>query len=126
GTGVRLRLAPLDATTGALLTRAELRRLAQERDSAVFQFIREITVVILDFYQQHLGLDGFHPHDPMAVAAAIDPTLMSWERMRLEVRTDDAERGRTVGVADESSPVLVATAVDAGRLLPYLTDRICR
>ena len=125
-TGVRLRLVPLDATTGALLTRAELRRLALERDSAVFQFVREITVVILDFYQQHLGLGGFHPHDLMAVAAAIDPTLLIWERMRLEVRTDDAERGRTVGVPDESSPVLVATGVDAERFLLFLTDRVCR
>jgi len=125
-TGVRLRLVPLDATTGALLRRAELRRLAQERDSAVFQFVREITVVILDFYQQRLGLGGFHPHDPMAVAAAIDPTLLTWERMRLTVRTDDAERGRTVGVPDESSPVLVATGVDAGRFLALFTGRVCR
>lgn len=125
-TGVRLRLVPLDATTGALLTRAELRRLALERDSAAFQFVREIAVVVCDFYQQHLGLDGFHPHDPMAVAAAIDPTLLTWEKMRLEVRTDDAERGRTVGVTDEDSPVLVATGVDAGRFLPFLTDRVCR
>jgi len=125
-TGVRLRLVPLDATTGALLPRAELRRLALERDSAAFQFIREITVVIFDFYQQRLGLEGFHPHDPMALAAAIDPTLLTWERMRLEVRTDEAERGRTVGTPDEDSPVLVATGVDAGRFLPFLTDRICR
>jgi inosine-uridine nucleoside N-ribohydrolase len=125
-TGVPLRLVPLDATTGALLTRAELRRLAQERDSAAFQFVREITVVILDFYQQRLGLDGFHPHDPMATAAAIDPGLLTWERIRLEVRTDDAERGRTVGSPDQNSPVLVATGVDAGRFLPFLTDRVCR
>jgi purine nucleosidase len=124
-TGVPLRLVPLDATTCALLTRTELRRLAQERDSAVFQFIREITVVILDFYQQRLRLDGFHPHDPMAVAAAIDPTLLTWERMRLEVRTDDAERGRTVGVPDAGSPVQVATGVDARRFLPFLTERLC-
>lgn len=125
-TGVRLRLVPLDATTQAVLGRAELRRLAQERDSAVFQFVREISVVICDFYQRVVGLDGFHPHDPMAVAAAIDPSLFTWEALRLEVRTQEAERGRTVGTPSAGSSVLVATGVDSRRFLELFTQRVCR
>lgn len=125
-TGVRLRLVPLDVTTQVVLGRGELRRLAQERDSAVFQFVREISVVIFDFYQTVVGLDGFHPHDPLAVAAAIDPSLFTWEGMRLEVRTSEGERGRTVGTPAADSSVLVATSVDSERFLKLFTERVCR
>lgn len=124
-TGVRCRLLPLDVTTKAPLPRQTLRQLAQERDSAVFQFVREITVLVFDFYQKFVGLDGFHLHDPMAVAAAIDPTLFTWETMRLEVRTDEAERGRTVE-SPAGAPVAVATAVEGERFLRLFTDRVCR
>lgn len=124
--GVRLRLVPLDVTLQAALLRAELRRLAQERDSAVFQFVREITVLCMDAHQKFLGLNGIHLHDPAAVAAAIDPTLFSWEPIRLTVRTDEAERGRTLATPDPASPVAVATAVDAERFLALFTERVCR
>jgi purine nucleosidase len=125
-TGVRLRLVPLDVTLQAPLLRAELRRLAQERDSAVFQFVREVTLIYIDAHQRSHGLNGMHLHDPMAMAAAIDPTLFTWEPVRLTVRTDEAERGRTVATQDSGGNVQVATTVDAERFLELFTDRVCR
>lgn len=124
--GARLRLVPLDVTLQVALLRSELRRLAQERDSAVFQFVREITVLCMDAHQKFLGLDGIHLHDPAAVAAALDPTLFTWEPVRISVRTGEAERGRTLATADTTSPVAVATAVDAKRFLSLFTERVCR
>lgn len=125
-TGVKLRLVPLDVTQQAPLLRTELRRLAQQRDSAVFQFVREISVLLFDFHQKFLGVNAFHLHDPMAVAAAIDPTLFTWEAARLEVRTDEAERGRTLATPAAGAPVQVATGVDAERFLALFTERVCR
>jgi len=124
--GARLQLVPLEVTLQAALLRSELRRLAQERDSAVFQFVREITVLCMDAHQKFLGLNGIHLHDPAAVAAAIDPTLFTWQPVRLTVGTDEAERGRTLATPDPDSPVAVATAVDAERLLALFTERVCR
>jgi purine nucleosidase len=124
--GARLRLVPLDVTLQAALLRSELRRLALERDSAVFQFVREITVLCMDAHQKFLGLDGIHLHDPAAVAAALDPTLFTWEPVRLTVRTDEAERGRTLATPGANSPVAVATAVDAKRFLSLFAERVCR
>ncbi|MFQ5818126.1 MAG: nucleoside hydrolase [Terriglobia bacterium] len=125
-TGVRLRLVPLDVTLQAKLLRSDLRRLALARDSAVFQFIREITVICMDAHQKFLGLDGMNLHDPMAVAAAIDPPLFTWQPVRLEVRTDETERGRTLATPEANSPVAVATAVAVDRFLSLFTERVCR
>ncbi|MCH8948386.1 MAG: nucleoside hydrolase, partial [Acidobacteria bacterium] len=65
-------------------------------------------------------------HDPTAVAAVIDPALLTWQPARVEVRTDEAERGRTVATPVPDSPVQVATAVDAARVLELFCDRVCR
>jgi len=83
--GARLRLVPLDVTLQAALLRSELRRLAQERDSAVFQFVREITVLCMDAHQKFLGLNGIHLHDPAVVAALMNSGRFSAAQSRLAV-----------------------------------------
>lgn len=124
--GVRLRLVPLDVTQQAILERRELRRRAQERDSAVFQFIREFTVLYFDFHQRRQALNGGYLHDPVAVAAAIDPGLFTWQPARVEVRTEEAERGRSVVTPQADSPVAAATGLAVDRFLPLFLDRVCR
>lgn len=125
-TGVRLRLVPLDVTQQAVLLRSELRRRAQEGDSAVFQFVREFTVLYFDYHQRTENLNGGYLHDPVAVAAAIDPELFTWERGRLEVRGDETERGRTVFTPAADAPVQVATALPVERFLKLFLERVCR
>ncbi|MFQ5776936.1 MAG: nucleoside hydrolase, partial [Terriglobia bacterium] len=120
------RLVPLDVTQQAVLLRQEVRRLALERDSAAFQFLREFTVVYFDYHQHNDSLNGGYLHDPAAVAAVIDPTLFTWEAVRLEVRTDEAERGRTVATPQAGSPVKVATALAVDRFLQLFLARVCR
>jgi purine nucleosidase len=124
--GARLRLVPLDVTLQVELLRADLRRLALERDSAVFQFVRESTVLCMDAHQEFRGLNGMNLHDPMAVAAAIDPGLFRWQSARLDVRTDEAERGRIIARLDPDSPHQIPVAVDAERFLQLFTTRVCR
>ena len=124
--GVPLRLVPLDVTEQVILLRSELRRRALERDSTVFQFVREFTVLYFDFQQRMSGLNGGYLHDPTAGAAVIDPALLTWQPAQVEVRTDEAERGRTVATPTPDSSVQVATAVDAARVLELFCDRVCR
>lgn len=128
GTGVPLRLVPLDVTHQVVLLREELRRLAQERDSRVFQFIREITVLYFDYQKNKTGLDGGYLHDPTAVAAAIEPGLFIWEPVTIEIRTDEENRGRTViqPAPAEGTRHWVATEVDYQRVIKMFTDRVCR
>ena len=100
---VPLRLLPLDVTEQLVLLRARLRQLAQERDSAVFQFVREFTVLYFDFHLERVGINGGYLHDPAAVTAAIHPEWFTWRRARLRVETDDADRGRVRAAWDENS-----------------------
>lgn len=59
------------------------------------------------------GMDGFYLHDPLAVAVAIDPSLVTTEPMEIAVSLDEKSQGKTTPSGTGS--VLVATGVDAAR-----------
>lgn len=123
---VPLRLVPLDVTEQLVLTRARLRELALARDSAVFQFVRECTVLYFDFHQQQVGFAGGYLHDPAAVTAAFHPEWFTWRRARLRVETSEAERGRLRAEWDEAAVNQVAMAVEVERVVALIEDRVCR
>jgi inosine-uridine nucleoside N-ribohydrolase len=58
-------------------------------------------------------MDGFYLHDPLAVAVALDPSLVSTEPMTVDVSLDEARRGMTTPAG--SGAVNVATGVDSTR-----------
>jgi purine nucleosidase len=62
-----------------------------------------------------LGRDQFSLHDPLSVAAAIDPTLISVQELAISVDTAEPELGRT-RIAGPGT-VSVALSVDAERAL---------
>jgi inosine-uridine nucleoside N-ribohydrolase len=59
-------------------------------------------------------------HDPLAVAAALDPTLVGWEAMRLEIGPDGETR-RVAGPAN----CRVARTVEVPRFLAVFLERLC-
>ncbi len=72
---------------------------------------------------------GFFLHDPLAMAAALDPSLLTLESHAVNVVLEGEERGRTV--ISEGGNVRVAKTVDADRFMrefcaavdiPYLKD----
>ena len=77
---------------------------------------------ILAFTRRAFRIDGdaMYLHDPLAVAAALDPTLVEWEAVRLEIGGDGATR-RVPGPAN----CRVARRVDNERFLPLLLERLC-
>jgi purine nucleosidase len=88
----------LDVTERARMTRAHLDRIcAPAPTSPLGRFLQEAVPYYMDFYAQTRGFDGACLHDPLAVAAAIDPGLCTWETTRVEVETDGRwTRGETV------------------------------
>ncbi len=64
------------------------------------------------------GMSGFLLHDPLAVAVALDPSLVAGKRRRVTVDVQDSQRGKTVVEAAGTGP-MVATDVDA---LRFVTD----
>ena len=67
------------------------------------------------------GSPGMVLHDPLAVAVALDPTLVEWEPARLEIGPDGETR-RVPGAPN----CRFATRVDTGRFLPRFLDFVCR
>lgn len=66
------------------------------------------------------GLKSVYLHDPLAVAVALDPSLVTGDAVAVRVLLDGEEAGATrIGA---SGPVRVATGVDAGRFLEGFID----
>ena len=59
-------------------------------------------------------------HDPLAVAAALDPTLVTWEAVRLTVESG----GQTRRVAGAPN-CRFACGVDVPRFLRVFLERLC-
>ena len=88
----------LDVTEDAILTPSHLERIcAPAPSSALARFLQESVPFYIDFYARTRGFEGACMHDPLALAAAIEPSLCSWETTRVEVETDGSwTRGETV------------------------------
>jgi inosine-uridine nucleoside N-ribohydrolase len=113
--GLPLDLVPLDATRQAHLARHELEEMLGDRPAL-------LATRILAFTRRAFRLDGgdMFLHDPLAVAVALDPTLVEWELTRLEVRDDGATR-RVAGTPN----CRVARHVDRARFVPVFLERLC-
>jgi len=101
--GLDITLVPLDATTGAVLTRGDLesrgplRRLPPDRPG---RDLADILYRALDHYMEfqfdESGLDGGYMHDPLAVAVALYPDMLETRELHIDVPTDGPDRGRTM------------------------------
>jgi inosine-uridine nucleoside N-ribohydrolase len=113
--GLPLDLVPLDATRQARLTRAELM-------AALARAPGPLADRIAAFTARAFGADvpeGIALHDPLAVAAAIDPTLIEWEPVRLTIGSDGHTR-RAPGAAN----CRFARLVDAPRFRALFLARL--
>ena len=115
--GLTLDLVPLDATRQAILTRSALDAILAEAPGPLAERVRRFTA-------RSFGADGRRGmalHDPLAVGLAADPSLATWEPVRLEVGRD----GETRRVAGPTN-VRVARTVDAPRFLRVFGEALCR
>lgn len=114
--GLPLDLVPLDATRQARLTRAEL-------TSALRSAPGPLADCIAGFTARAFHADdpaGIALHDPLAVAVAIDPSLVEWEPVRLAVGPE----GQTRRVAGPPN-CRFARTVDAPRFISMFLTRVC-
>ena len=95
-------LVPLDATTGAILSRASLEAHALAACPSRNEPGMNLAAIMyraIDYYMRfqfgESGLDGGYMHDPLAVAAALDPNILRTTTSRVEVVLDGPDRGLT-------------------------------
>ncbi len=132
--GLPLTLIPLDVTTQVGFERQRIASLTREPCDNVAQFIADSMGTGFDFAETVEGHGRVYLHDPLAVAAAIDATLLTVEPLHVAVEaTGDAARGMTIAdrrallPEHRSKPnVQVALRVDAMRVIALFEDRLCR
>ena len=115
--GLPLDLVPLDATRQAVVSRQDLERALGRCPGPLATRVAAFT---RRGFTGDAATAGMVLHDPLAVAAALDPSLVGWEETRLEVAAD----GQTRRVA---GPVncRFARRVDTARFLPAFLERLC-
>jgi purine nucleosidase len=100
--GWPLTMVGLNVTERTLFTRAELGQLAKEKGPQA-RFAAAVLGFMVDLAQR-LGAEGTAMHDPLAVGAAIDRTLITTRDMRVDIETrGEYTRGETVASRHNSS-----------------------
>ncbi|KQR41142.1 nucleoside hydrolase [Deinococcus sp. Leaf326] len=130
GSGMPLRMVGLNVTMQCIADpqRVAALRAPGNRAGAV---TAELLEFYAGFYHRRYGLSGGAMHDPLAVAAAVRPDLLTWQAMPVTVDTAEGPNlGRTVcdlyGVTGAPANARVAVGVDAPAFFELFTERLAR
>jgi len=132
--GLPITLVPLDVTEKVLLRPADIETLRGSMEEPLGTFLADTTSNVLDYMEQVRGMRAFALHDPLAVAVAIDPSLVETSLLYVDVAAcGGITDGMTVAdlrrIRDDVKypPNLhVALKVDAARFLAFFQERLCQ
>ena len=94
--GLPITLVGLDVTMKTLLKHDHLKEIMKV-SSPVTEFVGKIITHYMRFYEEVVGVDGCGMHDPLAVAVAIDRSLVKTRRLFVTVETrGESSTGETV------------------------------
>ncbi|MHC5827654.1 MAG: nucleoside hydrolase, partial [Nostoc sp.] len=82
-----LTLVGLDVTMKAPLARQVVEENLQRHPSKLTQFIADCTGIYMAFHRDNEGFYGCYLHDLLAMAVAIDPSLVKTESLYITVET---------------------------------------
>ncbi|HEY7038101.1 MAG TPA: nucleoside hydrolase [Methylomirabilota bacterium] len=130
--GLPIELIPLDVTRRVVLEEATLVAELRRSATATARFILDFTGHGFTFEAEREG-GGMALHDPLAMAVALDPSLVTFERLSVEVECEGrltrgltlADRRRRPGGAQPPT-CRVALDVDAERALRFVLEGLCR
>ena len=131
--GLAVELIPLDVTRRVVLAQAVLtERLRRCPDDWIARFILDFTLHGFAFGASQEG-GGIVLHDPLAMAVALDPSLVTFEPMSVEVECE-GKLTRGLSLADRRAipshrkrvpSCRVAMDVDADAVLRLFLERLC-
>src|SRR5713226_2457953 len=132
--GWPIRLVSLDATMRTKMQREQVNTLALS-GSPVTSAIKQMLAYYFDVFGPLYGVTAFHMHDPLCLAAAFQPELITWEPVYVDVELHGtltlgetvAYFGRLHSTHRQTTPppnVLASVNVDAERFLQLFLQRI--
>lgn len=127
--GVKLRMVGLNVTMGCIATPERVQAL-HDLNNRAGRVSAELLTFYADVYRKRYGLSGGALHDPLAVAAVIDPGLLDWQDMRVDVDTHEGLNfGRTVcdlHGGTRNANARVAVGVNDPAFFTLLLERLAR
>jgi purine nucleosidase len=129
---IPITLVPLDATMQTCLTLEDVTRLGKA-SHPLARYLAQVTEPWIRWNTERNHLAGCRLHDPLAVAAAIDPTLLETQPMHVTVELEGRlTAGQTIGyehsgygLAPKSGPnTQVALHLDNQRFMNILFETL--
>ncbi len=121
--GIPITLVPLDATHQVFLTPGCMEERVKPIGNAFSQFVIEATGYDTGAHRFR-NRDNIFLHDPLAIGAVIDPTLLKTERLSLQVETQEGEYYGKVTENNDGPKIDVGLGVDAERFLEIFLSRL--
>ena len=113
--GRPITMVPLEVTHQALAT-DEIIQSLRGSGRRVATFVADLLVYFAETYRQVFGFSAPPVHDPCAVAAVIDPTLITTRKMPVVIEREGMwARGRTV--CDMHNKLGISSNVSVGQML---------
>ncbi len=130
--GLPLELVPLDVTRQVVLRQSELAERLSRYPSRVARFVSDFTRHGFAFGAER-GDGGIVLHDPLAMAVALDPSLVAFETLHVEIECKGritrglslADRRPIASDRKRRPNCRVAMSVDAPRVLQLFLERLC-
>lgn len=135
--GWPIRLVTLDVTNKTLLKREQVQALASN-GNPVTRLIEQMVENFLDIFGLPRGITAFQMHDPLCLAAAFRPEIITWEPAYVDVElAGSLTLGETVAYFSKSvedidpslerlhpSNMLTSVGVDVDEFISLYIDRI--
>lgn len=114
--GIPIKMLGLNVTNQSAIPFDQMNRL-YALESKESKAIKEVFWYYEEYFRK-MNIPGIVIHDAVAVAAAIDPGLITWERYSVEVETEgNLENGRTLVYHGENDQVEVGMKIDRDRFI---------
>jgi purine nucleosidase len=118
--GIPMTVIPLDLTTQVRIYSEGVARMRARRTPYHEAVARQV-----ELYPRFAAQGYTHVHDPLAIAAVIDPSFVRTERVRIDVElAGQHTTGATVIKRDPTGHIDFGVAVDVARFEAWLVDRL--
>ncbi len=121
--GLPITLVPLDVTHQVSLTPHWMEERVKPINNVFSKFVIEATGYHSTTYQFR-NMELIHLHDPLAVGVVIDPTLVSKERLSIDVETQEGEHYGKTSETKSGPKVEVCLGVNAKEFLELFLSRL--
>lgn len=129
-----ITLIPLDVTERVMLTEEMVDVIIRRLNNPVTQFVHDITEQLFRLERERRGRAAIPLHDPLAVGAVIDRSLVTRRPFHVEVETGEgpaqgitiADRRQIKEELKQAPNLQVCMEVNAGRFMALFLERICR